>query len=660
VLARDIEHRERTGDIGSMTRRLRRLGGSLYRAMRRLHYVWSTEPDNHPDVLAESALADAAARSRGPVTLAFAYNVPPEKIGAYLADPRVAAVVTKDGQHESYLPDALRNDARVGSYWSPGAWSLPTGSHPIYLIGQWRLITRPMLRQAVREDVRVLRARCAWSWIDVPLPAAHPTKAMLALWASGNRKIARRLAIATYRTRRRMARVLSRLGPLPARVAVSLQGEMRLAGWGYERVFRHVLRSPLPADGRVYQPVKRRIVLVCGNLAPGGAERQVAYTVAGLAARPVESVQLLCDHLSPGHRSRYDFYLPYVQAAGGKARQIRTEVNPGDTHGLPPRLYEVASALPGGLVADIANLYWEFLKLRPEVVHAWLDWSNVRAGIAAALAGVPQVLVSGRNLNPSHFALYDSYMDPAYKALVELPNVVFLNNSQAGANDYADWLGIPRERIRVIRNGIDFAARSRSGASEAAAMRMTFGIPADAFLVGGVFRLSPEKRPLLWIEAAAVAAMHLPNAHFILFGQGDLKAAIESKAAELGIADRVVLAGVTNDVLSAISMMDVFLLTSSGEGLPNVVLEAQWVGTPVVATNAGGTPEAVLEGCTGWIVDDASPQAIADRIRMLHADATLQSRARLQGPEFVRARFGVTRMIDETWAAYGYGENPNR
>ncbi len=452
--------RRNIGGIKGIARLPRRMAGASWRTLIRLRFIWSSYPDNHPDVIAEQALVHSRADASHPITLAFAYSLPAEKIEAYLSDVRVSGVVTKDGQHESYLPERLFNDVRVGRYWTVG-WSLPAGSARVYLIGQWRLLTLPMLREALRGKVQVLRARCAYCWLGAQIrllrvmsPRADPVLRRL-------NKSASRHAISTYRIRRRLARAILHLGPNFTWLANKVKGELRLVGWSPDRVFRYMLRQPLPPHPLLYKPVVGRIVLVCGNLQPGGAERQAACTVVGMLSKPIESIQLLCDRLSPGYPNRYDFYLPVVEAAGAKARQITTRVNPGERRRLPPRLIEVAPALPSGLVADVANLYWEFVKLRPEVVHAWLDWSNIRAGLAAVLAGVPKVLISGRNLNPSHFSLYDTYMDPAYKALVRCPNVIFLNNSVAGAHDYADWIGIQRDRITVIRNGIDFGSRAR-------------------------------------------------------------------------------------------------------------------------------------------------------------------------------------------------------
>jgi glycosyltransferase involved in cell wall biosynthesis len=634
-----------------------RIVKALARRLQRVRFLWASEPDNHPDVIAEQAFGHGRAQASRPLTLAFCYHVPEAKIDAYLADARVGGVVTKDGQHQSGLPERLLDDPRVGRYWGTG-WALPAKSREVYFIGQWRLLTTAMMLTAVRSDVHVLRARCAYLWLPIPIHLLRAAKQRLSDSLNRLARTRSRRALAIWSWRRRFARAISRLGPRFGWLETMIRGEPSVAGWGLDRVFRRMIRDALRQDESSYNPIPRRIVLVCGSLQPGGAERQVAYTVAGLRSKPIESLHLLCDHLSPNNAAKYDFYLPMVVAAGARVRQIRTRISPGERRRLPSRLAEVAAALPSGLVADIANLYWEFSHLRPEIVHAWLDWSNIRAGLAAVLALVPKVVISGRNLNPSHFALYANYMDPAYKALVRCPNVVFLNNSEAGARDYAQWLGIGPGDIGVIRNGVDYGARGRLSQPEISRLRRSYGVAESAFLVGGVFRFAAEKRPLLWIDAAALIAKRVAKAHFVLFGQGDMQSEMLTRIAKHGLTARFTLPGVTGDALGAVSMMDVLLLTSFGEGIPNVVLEAQWVGTPVVATNAGGTREAVEDGVTGWIVDEPSAEPLANRVCALFSNGALSDTARARGPDFVRAQFGVARMIAETWNSYGYQREP--
>ena len=323
-------------------------------------------------------------------------------------------------------------------------------------------------------------------------------------------------------TRRNLAGAILAIWPSSSEFATQIAGPSGLQPASLDRVFRYMLRNRPPS----VEAIPGRVVLVCGSLAPGGAERQVVYTLRGLAEHRFESVQLLCHYLTSGTRHRYDFYLPAVQAAGIGAREIRRRTELCDRASMPDGLKEIASLLPAELAVDIGNLFREFSELRPEVVHTWLDWDNVRGGLAAALAGVPRVVISGRNINPSHFALYQPYMDPAYRVLAQLPNVTIINNSRAGADDYADWIGIPRDRIKVVHNAVDFGDRKRLSVRECADLRASLEIPEGSFVIGGVFRLEEEKRPILWVQTAALLARQISNMHFVIFGQGTKRDAV--------------------------------------------------------------------------------------------------------------------------------------
>lgn len=400
-----------------------------------------------------------------------------------------------------------------------------------------------------------------------------------------------------------------------------------------------------------------RVVLVCGSLQPGGAERQVANTLIGLADASLESVTLLCDYLHSGTKEKYDFYLPLAQSSGAIIRTIRTSWDKLDITCLPPGLTKFAIDLDPNLITDITNLYLEFRALRPEVVHAWLDWSNVRAGLAAVLAGVPKILLSGRNLSPRHFTIDAEYFRPAYMALIERSEdqLILLNNSQAGANDYADWLSLPTERIRVIRNGVRFAEGMHRSPENSAAFRARHGVPIDATVVGAMFRFYPEKQPLLWLEAAGRIAQAIPDAHFMIFGDGFMRHMMEELIRALGIANRTHLCGIVTPSLDALSACDLILLTSIGEGTPNVLLEAQWLGLPVVTTEAGGAAEAILDGVTGIVVKTGRADDIANAVVGALRDANFRDVASREGRTFIAAKYGTGRMIDETLAAYQCG-----
>ena len=677
-------------------RRLRRSLALLRSLPTRLRYTVSRDLDAKPSELIDAALEHAGRNGRTSVCIAASFPLAPRDIEALARQPAVAGIVSKHDPARIGLLKKEVPSANIGVFWEPGRWVLPGGTPHLYFIGSWRLVTPSMLREAFRQQAVTITVRCGREWVDLPM-------GMIGRAAAGRRfvwRVSDRLRATHGAARRRLARCLfgsltkaeqlerrvatpfPHLGPISAGVAT---GRMHSAVDRMQRWRSHigsvarVGTNPVPSlagsaekyrlpprpfdsvllteiiqrarEEKSLDCVPGRVVIACGNLQPGGAERQVAYTARGLANAPrIESVRVLCDMLGPGHPARYDFYLPLLEAAGIEARVVERCAFDRAMIDEPAALALAQASFPEGLLLDVANLYWEFLRLRPQVVHAWLDWSNTRAGLAAALAGVPRILLSGRNLNPTHFSLYQRYMDPVYEALQSLPNVQLLNNSRAGAESYAAWLGMSPDRIRVIYNGLDMAqVNSRGGAQ----IRARLGISADAQLIGGVFRFSPEKRPLLWLDVARRVAERCERAWFVLFGHGALQAEMEKMARSSGLSDRLLMPGVIDDVLPAMQALDVFLLTSYGEGVPNVVLEAQWVGTPVVATKAGGVVEAIDLGSSGWIVDPPDPAQLAERVCWLLHESEARARARTAGPALVRTRFGMQRMVDETIEAYG-------
>ena len=190
-----------------------------------------------------------------------------------------------------------------------------------------------------------------------------------------------------------------------------------------------------------------------------------------------------------------------------------------------------------------------------------------------------------------------------------------------------------------------------------AASRSRLGIPADAPVVGSIFRLNEEKRPFLWIETAREVAELRPDCHFVIFGAGPMRAKVHVAAGSSGLGGNLHCPGTIADTALGLSLLDLFLLTSRAEGTPNVVLEASALGIPVVATEAGGTREAIDEGVTGYLVEPAEPAVIAKRIAQVLQAADWRARVQAAGPAFVARRFGLDRMISETlalvWPAAG-------
>lgn len=396
------------------------------------------------------------------------------------------------------------------------------------------------------------------------------------------------------------------------------------------------------------------VVLVNNGLSAGGAERQIVFTLIGLKARGRRAL-FIGEYLerTPEHR----FYLGALDRAGVEWRALKQRTGPGRPIYAPVArpVAALLSRMPAHLMVEILDLAAELKALRPSVVHLWLDETSTKMGLAALISGAPRVILSGRNVNPTHFNFYQPYMLPLYRALSRSARVTFSNNSRAGARSYVEWIGLPSDAIKVVYNAVDFSAWPAHDDSERRAFRASLGFSERAPLVAGVFRLADEKRPILWLEAATALKALRSDAVFAIAGDGAMLKDVERAAARLGLSGSLKLLGETPDVSLLYAAADVFFLASREEGTPNAVIEAQRYGLPIVSTDAGGASEAFEPGSTGILVKDVTARTLAQALDKALADQAFRKSARSRGPEFVVQRFGLDRMIDETLDLYAGG-----
>ena len=145
-------------------------------------------------------------------------------------------------------------------------------------------------------------------------------------------------------------------------------------------------------------------------------------------------------------------------------------------------------------------------------------------------------------------------------------------------------------------------------------VQKTLGLPEDTPVVGLVGKLTAQKGPDVFLEAAASVAARDPRVHFALIGDGPLAQDLRQRAAETPLRGRAHLLGARTDVDPLISSLTVLISASRWEGLPTVVLEAMAAGVPVVGTDIAGTRELVEHGHTGLLVPSGDPVALADAI----------------------------------------------
>jgi glycosyltransferase involved in cell wall biosynthesis len=387
-----------------------------------------------------------------------------------------------------------------------------------------------------------------------------------------------------------------------------------------------------------------------GSLGAGGAERQLVNLLCDLHERGHDAQSLLTINPLEGEGAHY---LPLLRS---HAIDIRSNNKPIREEGVElirsrPDVVELIMKMPWSFCAWTLDLWVEISLQKPDVAHLWLDHTNIWGGPAALLADVPAVVLSTRNVHPANFPyLYSPYMHAWYQWLEKCPRVHFINNSHPGADSYAEWIGCSRDRFEVILNGVHLTQLRRATPERRAEIRAEIGVPQDARVVVGAFRMSDEKRPLLFVDAFADVALETPDLHAVLMGEGPLGQAVIERAAERGVAERFHAVGRRSDLPEVMSSMDVFLHTAWWEGTPNVVLEAQQLMLPVVVSNGGGSADAVAHGATGLLVQRDDEPAMAAALKQVLADLDTWRQKAAHGPSFIASRFGIARMVDETLA----------
>ena len=197
----------------------------------------------------------------------------------------------------------------------------------------------------------------------------------------------------------------------------------------------------------------------------------------------------------------------------------------------------------------------------------------------------------------------------------------------AVADSHGDFLcefeKFPKEKVRVIRNGID-CDRFCPSDSARVELRDELELSSNTPLIGIVAALRSEKNHSMLVRAAAQMHGQYPDAHWVIIGDGPERSKIESLASELRISDRLHLLGTRHDTDRLVAGLDVFVLCSLNEASPVSILEALACEVPVVATDVGSVGESIVDGQTGFLIESEDVGALADRAARLLSDAELR------------------------------------
>ena len=282
-------------------------------------------------------------------------------------------------------------------------------------------------------------------------------------------------------------------------------------------------------------------------------------------------------------------------------------------------------------------------QLRPDIVHAHDPHGVAMAALALSMSTQPKRarLVAARRVD---FRLKGNALSRWKYDQVDR----FICASEAIRKILlAD--GVAPGRAVTVHEGIDLG---HVAAAPRLAIHEEFWLPHGSPIVGNVAALVPHKGQRHLVEAAALVIREVPDARFVIAGEGELRPTLEHLIKHLHLEKHVILAGFRPDVLSMHKAFDIFVMSSITEGLGTSLLDAMACGRPIVATTAGGMPEVVQDFKTGILVPPRDDRALADGIIRLLKDPALRERMGTAGLALAQARFSAERMVADTVRVY--------
>lgn len=343
-----------------------------------------------------------------------------------------------------------------------------------------------------------------------------------------------------------------------------------------------------------------------------GGARQVAYLIEGLAARGIDNL-IAC----PAGAE--------IATAPGVAGSARVH------------------ELPMGGDADAA-LAWRLARLirstRPDIVHLHSRrGADLWGGIAARLTGTPCIL-SRRVDNP----------EPRLQVALKYRLYDHVVTISEGIRHVLLSEGLDAGKVTCVRSAVDATPYLQPVPRES--FRREFGLPEESTVVGMVAQLIPRKGHRYLLEAVRTLRPRHPSLRVLLFGKGPLHAALQAEIAAAGLNDVVRLAGFRTDLPRWLGGLDILAHPADMEGLGVSLLQASAAAVPIVASRAGGMPEAVVDGSTGMLIAPGDVPALTQALQRLMEDPMLRQTMGQNGRTRILSDFSVEEMVAGNLAVY--------
>ena len=277
---------------------------------------------------------------------------------------------------------------------------------------------------------------------------------------------------------------------------------------------------------------------------------------------------------------------------------------------------------------------------KPDLVHCHSRrGADMLGGMAASFADVPAVV--SRRVDNTEMRLMAALRYRPFRKIIAISEAIAEVLREHDVDD---------ARIEVIRSAVDTGQYATP--VDCAEFRAEFGIPDGAIVIAAAGQLIPRKGHRYLLQAIAGLKHNHPECRLIIFGAGYLNNQLRAQAASLGLGDIVQFAGFRDDLDRHMPCFDIFAHPALAEGLGVATLKAAAAGVPVVGFNAGGLPEAVVDGETGVLVAPENVAALQDAIATLIDNGDLRQQMGAAGRERMQKEFSIDTMADKHVALY--------
>jgi len=271
---------------------------------------------------------------------------------------------------------------------------------------------------------------------------------------------------------------------------------------------------------------------------------------------------------------------------------------------------------------------------RPDLVHCHSRrGADVLGGLASSFAEVPAVV--SRRVDNSEMRLLAALRYRPFRKIIAISEAI-----AAVLRDH----DVDDARIEVIRSAVDTERFATS--ADCDAVRAEFAIPTDACVIAAAGQLIPRKGHRYLLQAVAAIRHRYPKIRLIVFGEGYLNNQLRAQAASLGLGEIVQFAGFRDHLDDFTGCLDIFAHPALAEGLGVATLKAAAAGVPVVGFDAGGLPEAVIDGVTGTLVPPEDVEQLQVALATLVEDQDLRRRMGAAGRERMQKEFSIATMAD--------------